>query len=258
MFIEREIPYTSDPGDKHRRLDLYRKEKDDRRLPVILFVHGGGWRVSDKKDPIQLHQNFCNKLAENGFVVASANYRLSPSVKHPRHCEDIADAVQWISENIGQYGGDAGRLYLSGHSAGGHLCAYLFTHPEMLENRGVDTHCIKALIGISGVYDLPEFAKWKLARETMVKPAFGKDPAGWKEASPYYAGSTLPAPMLLLNAQYDTGLEKQSRAMIEKFPHPGSRFMIIPNTSHFLVIAKFSPPVNIMEEIIRFVKETAG
>jgi acetyl esterase/lipase len=258
MIVDRNISYRPGGKSKYHQLDIYRQEKNDRALPVILFIHGGGWRVADKEDPVRLHQNFCRKLSQQGFVVVAANYRLSPAVKHPVHVEDIAEAIYWVTLHIMDYGGDPLQLYLSGHSAGGHICAYLYTHPQLLVQKSIDPGSVKAFIGISGIYDLPEFAKWRIARDAMIKPAFGRDPEEWGKASPYYADSTLPVPMLLLNAEHDTGLEKQSMAMMEKFKNPLNRFTIIPGTSHFLVIAKFSPPVNIVEEIVGFMKGLPG
>jgi len=254
LEVFRNIPYRPDAKGKFHFLDVYRPKTVPGLLPVILFVHGGGWRAADKEDPVHIHQNFCRRLAVEGFVVASANYRLAPATKHPEHVTDVADAIGWIAKNIGDYGGDPSRLHLSGHSAGGHICAFLYTHPSYLEKRGVEPASVKCLIGISGVYDLIAFASHYFAREFMIRPAFGSDPETWKKASPVHAESSLPVPILLINAQHYMGMEKQSLAMLEKFKNEKNRFFIIPGSNHFLVIAKFTPPVNIIEKITGFIR----
>src|SRR5581483_10396907 len=125
-----DIPYRTDKdADKERhKLDVY-LPKGKKEFPVLFFVHGGGWKSGNKSWYGALGHAF----AQAGIGVVLTNYRLSPQVKHPAHVQDVAKAFAWTCANIGKYGGRADRLFVCGHSAGGHLVALLATDPEYLK-----------------------------------------------------------------------------------------------------------------------------
>ena len=89
-------------------------------LPVVLFIHGGGWMVGS----IATHDNICRKLAKRaGALVVSVGYRLAPENKFPAALEDVYTALQWANAESGAFGGDPGRIAVAGDSAGGNLAA---------------------------------------------------------------------------------------------------------------------------------------
>ena len=115
-------------------LDIYRPDGSsltDSR-PVVVYVHGGGWRIGDKDNQLA---DKVNLFTGAGYVFVSINYRLSPTnnnydpgrIRFPDHPDDVGEAIGWIDRNIGAYGGDSERLLLIGHSAGAHLMS-LVTH----------------------------------------------------------------------------------------------------------------------------------
>src|SRR6516164_2426591 len=106
-------------------LDVLRPKNLDNR-PVVLFVHGGAWMIGDK-NPLGLYRGFGRFLARHGIVAVMINHRLSPAVKHPEHVKDVARAFAWTRRHIKEYGGDPDRIFLCGHSAGGHLVSLLAT-----------------------------------------------------------------------------------------------------------------------------------
>lgn len=156
--VQRDITYIDgDPADaaKHK-LDLY-LPKDKKNFPVLMFVHGGSWRSGDKS----LYAALGNRFAKLGIGVAVPSYRLMPKHPHPAQIEDTAAAFAWVYKNIAQYGGNANRIYLSGHSAGGHLVALLALDATYLKKYNVPLSAIKGVAAISGVYDvskMPAFA----------------------------------------------------------------------------------------------------
>jgi arylformamidase len=83
------------------------------------------------------------------------NYRLSPAVKHPSHVQDVARATAWTRSNIAKYGGNPERLFLLGHSAGGHLVALLAADESYLKAEGLKSADIQGVITASGVYRIP-------------------------------------------------------------------------------------------------------
>ena len=116
-----DIRYGEVPGYRPLELDLYLMGSDG-LLPVIVYVHGGGWRRGSRREPLPvLGADFYDTLAAQGFAVAAVDYRLSGEARFPAPLEDVAAAVGWVRDNATRYGLDAGRVFLWGDSAGGHL-----------------------------------------------------------------------------------------------------------------------------------------
>ena len=110
------IPYIDD-GEKGHLLDIYYPEGTTEKLPVIIDIHGGGWMYGYK----EINKNFCLKLSEKGFLVASINYRLAGDVLFDDQIRDIFSALKWLNENLKDYPADTDNIFLAGDSAGGHF-----------------------------------------------------------------------------------------------------------------------------------------
>ena len=119
--IERicDIPYIDD-GDKYHMLDVYYPENREGNLPVIIDVHGGGWMANVK----EFNRLYCLHLAKRGFTVFNMNYRLVPGVTVKEQLQDVARAIKWIGEHMGEYPCDMDKIMLTGDSAGGQLASY--------------------------------------------------------------------------------------------------------------------------------------
>ncbi len=115
-----DIPYV-EGGEKHHWLDVYRPAVPREPLPVVLYIHGGGFRILSKDS----HWGMGLAFAKRGYVVFMVNYRLAPKNKFPAAVEDVAKALQWVGKNAHEYGGDASRLVLAGESAGANLATTL-------------------------------------------------------------------------------------------------------------------------------------
>jgi acetyl esterase/lipase len=104
--------------------------------------------------------------------VVSINYRLSPGVKHPEHVRDVARAFAWTHAHIGEYGGNKEQIFVSGHSAGGHLASLLATDATYLKAHGLSAKDIRGVIPVSGVYVIPDvgvrLARGSETTQTMV------------------------------------------------------------------------------------------
>jgi acetyl esterase/lipase len=116
-----DVVYGEVPGYRPLELDLYLPEATG-PVPVIVHVHGGGWRRGSRRVPLpRLGAGFYDGLAAQGFAVAAIDYRLSGEARYPAAVEDVRAAVGWVREHAAEYGMDRGRVFAWGDSAGGHL-----------------------------------------------------------------------------------------------------------------------------------------
>ena len=244
LKIESGMCYHPQPGNNPswQSLDVYAPDtrQSDDGYPVVLFMHGGGWRASDKNDPLGVHANVCKALAARGVVVVNVNYRLSPAIRHPEHARDAAYAFRWILENIRAYQGDPESVFLSGHSAGGHLAALITLDSKYLNAVSCAVNSIKGVIGICGVYNINHFAgrNW-LAEHLMTRAAFGNDETNRAEASPVNHVREGAPRFLLLNAETDERLEEEAEELATLLREKGghAETAIIPGTNHFTILS---------------------
>ncbi|KAF0179884.1 MAG: alpha/beta hydrolase [Hyphomonadaceae bacterium] len=186
--VPRTYRYAQAPGVAAdlQSLDLYAAPGQGR--PLVVFIHGGGWRIGDKGMGAHGREKaaFFNAL---GYAYASLNYRLSPNVQHPVHVDDVAAAFAWLHDHGAELGFDANRIYVMGHSAGAHLAALVATDARRLAKYGKPLSILKGVILLDGAgYDVTLQAPAVIARGgflgEMYSGAFGTDPAVWRDASP--------------------------------------------------------------------------
>jgi acetyl esterase/lipase len=114
------------PNGKPLLLDLYLPIGVEKLSPVIVWLHGGGWRIGDRK----LGPDFRVRFAERGYAMASIEYRLSGEALFPAQIQDVKAAIRWLRSVANEYGLDSGKIGLWGSSAGGHLAALAGTTGE--------------------------------------------------------------------------------------------------------------------------------
>lgn len=165
------IPYA-DPAHERQVLDVYAPE-GAAKLPVVFWIHGGGWQTGDKTD-VQVKPHV---FAERGFLFVSTNYRLLPHVEMDVLIRDVAKALGWVQKNIASHGGDPTRIFVMGHSAGAQLAALLCTDHRYLEGEGVPADVLRGCVPVDGdTYDLPAIITSVEIRQTvhgLPLPEFG-------------------------------------------------------------------------------------
>ncbi len=122
-------------------LDVYYPENTE-GYPTVVWFHGGGITGGEKFIP--------DELKEKGLGVVAVNYRLSPKVKAPAYIDDAAAAIAWVFKHIEDYGGDPGKIFVSGHSAGGYLVAMVGLDRSWLQHYGEDADQLAGIIDFSG------------------------------------------------------------------------------------------------------------
>lgn len=154
--VRRDIVYREMPGvDADRlRLDLHLPgEPQSRPMPIVLYIHGGGWMAGGKEQSFLLPE----ALSAAGFVYASANHRLRPEASVAEMAQSVADAAGWLTRNAAEFGGDPHQLFLIGHSAGAHLVSLLGTNERFLQQAGVAPASVRGVVSLdTAVYDLPK------------------------------------------------------------------------------------------------------
>ncbi len=160
-----DVPYV-DTGHAHHTLDVYRPNAKRGPLPVVLYIHGGGFRILSK----DTHWLMAIAFARKGYVVFNINYRLAPTHPYPAAVEDACAALVWVMQNAGNFGGDAGRLVIAGESAGANLTTALavaasWPRPEPWARRvwevGARPAAAVPACGLLQVTDVDRFARRK-------------------------------------------------------------------------------------------------
>ncbi len=259
MRVLKDLRYDESSGSdpKLNALDLYLPEGKE-NVPLVVYVHGGGWRVGDKANPTTL----VNLFGRMGMGLASVNYRLSPQVKHPAQVQDVADAFAWLYKNAAQYKIDRNRVALVGASAGGHLVSLLALNPEYLSQAGAPMEAIKGVASISGVYDLNSWAEpGKIpSRKEM---AFGLDANALRQASPITFVNAKAPPFLLTFTNWDLFMIRENTLeMYDAMLKAGARVELdmIPGRNH-MGVNEIGKNVNQVDDVLgpalaRFVEES--
>src|SRR5206468_1844732 len=159
--------------------------------PVLFFIHGGAWKSGDRS----YYPPLGNRYAREGYATVVPSYRLAPKNPHPAQIEDVAAAFAWTVNHIAQYSGDTNRIYVGGHSAGGHLAALLTLDERALVAYQLSPKCIRGVLALSGVYDL--------ASGESQESVFGKDPKVRRAASPLFQVKAPAPPFLVAYCQWD-------------------------------------------------------
>jgi acetyl esterase/lipase len=146
------VTYSTVPGYRPLRLDLYRPAGATTPQPLVVFVHGGGWSVGNPRAGAAFRDfaAVLAGLAARGYVVASIEYRLNREAAHPAPSEDLAAALEFLRANASRFGIDARRIALWGMSAGAHVAASNAMACE-------PARCVQGLVGWFGTYDLASY-----------------------------------------------------------------------------------------------------
>lgn len=169
--IERNVPYK-ESGHERQVLDIYAPE-GAKNLPVMFWIHGGGWQTGDKSDVALKPKIFTGR----DFVFVSTNYRLLPEVDMDTLIRDVARSLGWVHQNIAGHGGDPKRILVGGHSAGAQLAAILCTDDRYLKEQGVTFDVLKGCLPVDGdTYDIPKIVMMTEFRQALyggTMPTFG-------------------------------------------------------------------------------------
>ncbi|WP_425639588.1 alpha/beta hydrolase [Algoriphagus yeomjeoni] len=240
----------------HKNLDVYAPKKAD-NLPVLVFFYGGSWKSGKK----EMYHFLGNRLARRDVIVVIADYPLSPDFEIPEMQESALAAVIWTKETIEKHGGDPDRIFVSGHSAGGHLASLI----AVKENRLKPSENGKKLAG-SILIDAAGLDMYGYLQETSEGEgkkylnAFTDDPAVWKEYSSMYYLTDNLAPMLILEGErtypsIQAGRERFMKRIEEKGIEDVT-VKIYPKKKHIPMITQFLwTGSRVYKDVLGFIEE---
>lgn len=235
--ILKDIPYIEGSTNPKQMLDIYLPPAGGKNQPVLVFVHGGGWGLGDKKMAVKMGPFY----TQRGAIVISLNYRLAPANKYPDFAEDLAAAMRWIVDHVGDYGGDPHRIVLSGHSAGAHLVALLGTHPGLLKRQGLRLDMFRAVVPVdTASFDLSAdpYGLAVKRQKKMHQRAFGSEAEVLNDASPTFqakgaeGGKLSPFDIFVSSKRPDA--VEQSRGLESALKESGNngKVTVVPGLSH--------------------------
>jgi arylformamidase len=223
--IHRDLPYA-EPKNQRQTLDVY-APAEGKDHPIVLWIHGGGWRQGDKRGVQRKPAAF----VEKGFVFVSTNYRFVPHVTVKEMTGDIAKALRWVHEHAGDYGGDPDTIFVMGHSAGAHLAALVCTDDRYLKAEGLSPAIIKGCVPVdTAVYDVvKQIESIGPPRSAMYSGVFG-DSESQKDSSPIAhvaKGKGIP-PFLILHVDDRPDSKAQSGMLARALQDAGVSAKVVP------------------------------
>lgn len=212
------LAYGTDPL---QTLDLW-VPTQARPAPLVLFVHGGGWKRGSKDSAVS--RALPGHLVAQGYAFTSIDYRLVPSATVEQQAADVAQALAHLLARAERLGIDRSRVVLTGHSAGAHLVALVGTDERYLRAAGLSFADIDGVMPSDGAaYDVP--AQMRQAGPMMARTytqAFGTDPAHQRALSPTHHAAAPNAPaFLLIHVQREDGVA-QNRALAAALERAGT------------------------------------
>ncbi len=222
--VKRDLPYAA-PALERQLLDIH-APPGAKDLPVVFWIHGGGWQAGDKS----MVQEKPRAFLERGFVFVSTNYRLLPKVEMETIFRDVAKSLGWVHKNIAAHGGDPGRLFVMGHSAGAQLAALMCIDDRYLKAEGVPLSAIRGCVPVDGdTYDIPAMIETAETRRRVHgepqarfghRQKFGNDPEKHRDYSAVThvaKGKGIPPFLILYVADHpDTAAQARRLAAVLK------------------------------------------
>lgn len=208
-------------------LDLFFPKERQAPAPIHLFIHGGYWRMFDKSD----FSFVANTICTAGGIAAIMNYDLMPGVRMATIVEQVHQCASWLVENVESFGGDPARFSVSGHSAGGHLCCFLFSKDSPVRPKGI--------LALSGIYDLSPLRQSFLQQELRLTD---DEVACF---SPISMDSARSGAMVLMVGEAETlPFHRQAAALRQKLLDEGwdVSYQSIKGANHMSIMAQLGSP----------------
>ena len=233
------LPADETANKSAQTLNVFAPKKSLQLKEVLIFVYGGSWNSGKK----ELYSFFGTRWARKDVVTVVVDYPKSPKAGYDEMAIDVAKAVKWVKENIKNYRGNPDKIFISGHSAGGHLAALVAIKKEYFSRVGI-ANPLKGIILIDAAgLDMYGYLKSEnFEPGNTYLNTFSNDPKIWKEASPIYFLHKDMSPMLIYRGSktypsIETSNEKFVTALKAFVPQPN--YTILNGKKHVPMITQF-------------------
>lgn len=236
--------------EARQRLDVYRPKAGRAPAPVVVFLYGGRWSTGTRGD----YRLLGDALTRRGWVAVVPDYRLAPAARFPAWVEDGARAVRWARDNAARIGGDSARIFVVGHSAGGHSAALLALDEHFLRDAGVLAGTVRGFVSLAGPVD----TTWT---DPDVQALMGPR-EGWPATYPATHIDGAEPPLLLLHGRGDrtVAVENSVRLAARIRDRGGcARSVVYPGVGHVEIVVALSAPrlriAPVIDDIAAFVSD---
>ncbi|WP_051359780.1 alpha/beta hydrolase [Adhaeribacter aquaticus] len=224
---------------ERQQLDVYAPYNTKELKDVFVFIHGGNWNSGNKTQ----YSFLGARMARKGVVTVIINYPLSPKATYREMAAASAKAAVWVKQHIQAYGGNPERIFISGHSAGGHLAALISIRDEYFNQIGIQNP-IKGtiLIDAAGLDMYGYLQEQNYASGNTYLDTFTTDPATWKEASPlYHLHPQVPPFLIYLGEKTYPSISKSNEKFVKalKTTAPYFDYRILEGKKHIPMITQF-------------------
>ncbi|HEY0666855.1 MAG TPA: alpha/beta hydrolase [Sphingobacteriaceae bacterium] len=254
VIREKNISYVNPSTNERNLLDIYYGESLSGNKDVIVFIHGGSWKSGKKDIYFWLGRNFARK----NVVAVIVNYRLSPDHQYEEMADDCAAALAWTKNNINRYGGNPRRIFVMGHSAGGHLASLIDLDPRYFERQGIVNPISGVILNDAFGLDMFEYmtnAAQDNYYQSFIK-TFTAEEAVWKKGSPLTYLSNIKSPYLIFTGERTyPAIQLQSRRLADSLKatsHPVTYYEIR-RKKHKAMITQMIPGGNgLYRQVLEF------
>lgn len=247
-LVESAVPYGSEPN---QTLYVFKPKQATPNLPILIFVHGGSWQEGNAADYGFVGRAFAAK----GFVTFVVNYRKHPEHPYPAFIQDVATSLKWVHSNAAQFGGDAEKIFLVGHSAGAYNIALAVLDQRYLEEAGTKDGHIKGIATLAGPYDfLP-------LDSDITREVFGKI-NNLESTQPINFVRKDAPPFLILHGTSDTTVyPKNAKSLFKHLTDVGASAKLIEyqGVSHVGILLDMAMPLRgnapVLDDVVKFFRD---
>lgn len=255
--VDKNINYAGNTDVKNM-LNIYHKKGDAQNQDVIVFIHGGSWSSGKKETYWWLGRN----LAKKNIVAAIINYPLAPNATYKQMALASARAVKWVQDSIANYGGNPNRIFVMGHSAGGHLAELINLDPQYFKALGITNPIKGVILDDAFGLDMDEYLT-KAEKDDVYTDflrTFSADQKEWQLGSPLSYVSNVSNPHLIFyGTKTYPAIQIQSKRLnkeLESLNVP-VKLEIIEGKKHVGMISQMIWGCNqLYQSIINFLKES--
>ncbi len=255
--VHKNVNYAANASEAYS-LNIYHQKDNLKNQDVIIFIHGGSWSSGKKETYWWLGRN----LAKNNVVTAIINYPLAPNATYKEMALASAQAVKWVQDSIATYGGNPQRIFLMGHSAGGHLAELINADPQYFKTLGINNPIKGIILNDAFGLDMEEYLS-KAEKDSYYDDfvrTFSSDKKTWQMGSPLFYVNQINNPHLILyGSKTYPAIQIQSERIYKTLKEKK-----IPVTMHLIAGKKHVPMIaqmiwgnnKLYNYISNFLKET--